>query len=144
LYRRRVEAEMALQIDASTAPVAARKRNSVSTATSAALFSQCWPHSISTAVFGLAGSLKAPRSIMRRPAGWTRIDEQVRRHADAPREGGALLALRAHHDRPAGLVHRVQVEQVVGRVDERTQLARAAQLCRIARPSSASSPQTRL
>jgi hypothetical protein len=39
----------------------------------------------------------------------------------------------AHHDRAARLVHRMQVEQEVGRIDERLQFARAAQFGRVAR-----------
>ena len=81
-----------LQIDALTAPVASRKRNSVSTATSAALFSQCCPHSISTAVFGLAGSPKAAALDHAQAGRVAGVDQQVGRHADPAREGGALLA----------------------------------------------------
>ena len=116
-----------------TLPVAARKRSIVSTATSTADFSQCWPHSISTAVRGLAGSLKLPRSRMRTPARMAGIEQQIGRHPDLARELDVLVDHAAHHDRPTRLVHRVNVEQKVGGVDERLQLARAAQLDRIAR-----------
>ena len=79
----------------STMPLARRNLSVVSIATSAEFFSQCWPHSISTAVRGLAGSLKAPRSIMRSPAGWP---VSTSRSAGTPilRAKATLFSLRAH------------------------------------------------
>ena len=55
---------------ADAAPLNCRKRSIVSIATSAAACSQCWPHSISTAVRASRGLPKWPRSISRRPEGW--------------------------------------------------------------------------
>jgi hypothetical protein len=62
------------------------------------------------------------------------VEQQAFRHADSPRELHALVDGSAHHDRRAGLVHRVQIQEVFGRVDEGPQLARAPQLRRVARP----------
>ena len=61
------------------------------------------------------------------------IRAEIRRHAEPACELRALLGHPAHHDRPARLVHRMDVEQKVRGVDEGPQLACARELRRVAR-----------
>lgn len=74
----------------STTPVTLRNLSIVSTATSAALFSQCWPHSIRTAVRGRGA---APRS-RAAPAA-----HRPPRPGCSPRDGDErrILARQRHH-----------------------------------------------
>jgi hypothetical protein len=67
------------------------------------------------------------------------------RHADASREVEALALASRERERRAGIGHRMQVEQVIGRVVDRAQLAGARELRRTARgPSSTSALHSRL
>src|SRR5205823_2912424 len=54
------------------------------------------------------------------------IDQQVRRHTDSACKLHALFDAPAHHDRAARLMHRVQIEEKVRTIDERSQLARTS------------------
>ena len=55
------------------------------------------------------------------------VDEQDLGHAERARVVGVLVERAAHHQRRAGLAHRVDVQQQLGGVDEGAQLAGAFQ-----------------
>ena len=59
------------------------------------------------------------------------VDQQLAGHAQVTRKGRALVEQAADQQRPAGVLHGVDVEQVVGAVDKGPQGAGSAQLQRV-------------
>ena len=59
------------------------------------------------------------------------VDEQVARHAQFTRVGGVFVSRATHHQGATGLVHAVDVEHHIGRVNDGQQLARPAQFAAV-------------
>ena len=116
----------------SRTPKWSRKRNATRLAVSTVSRFQCWPHSTRSAARGLPASEERGVVPHPRPRHVARVAHDVGGETERAREVAALAGRAAEGEGGRGVLHRVQVEQVVDAVEGWPKLPRAPELHAVA------------